>query len=153
MAVRHLDLQAAKDQQAEYFGHESSLILDLDVDGVKEEFEIPHPNMKSEEQIKAFNKLHKEFETCDREPPTPVKVTMSDGSTMTTEPEKGPFIEPRRKDGELVDPPWEVAVCIALWGEDKARRFIAAGGPPGLVELTWSRMNDEFKKRMAKDPK
>lgn len=149
MAVRKLNLQEAKDQQAEYFGFESSLVLVLGDD----EYEIPHPQLRTAEQLKAFQQAYLKFEECDREEPAPVTVTLKDGSTMKTDPPVGPFIEPRRKGGELMDPPWDVEVCIALWGKAKTDKYIAAGGPPGLVQMTWDRMNDEFERRKKADPK
>jgi hypothetical protein len=71
-------------------------------------------------------------------------------SEIVTHPEtKKPLTEkvlviPHRLKGKPVDPPFESRYLAALWGEEKAKRYEAAGGTYGLVTMIMAQMDDQF---------
>lgn len=139
---RALSIADATEQACEYFGFLAAEELDLGDDGPY--LRIPNPQLLSPEQQAAFNKLRMEFEDCDRED----DINLPDGNVI-----RGAFLDPRRRDGVLVEPGYDVQLAIALWGEDDYRRFEAAGGRPGLISIVWARMDDEFRRRERNDSK
>jgi hypothetical protein len=146
---RHaLSLTDAADQACEYFGFLSYEELDLGDNG--EPLKIPNPQLLPPELRKRFDECRMSFEDCDREP----DVELPGGGVI-----KGDYLDPRRRDGELVDPPYEVELAKAIWGEDGYRRFEAAveKSPtpvgPGIISMVWARMDDQFRQRERNDSK
>ncbi|AOT25759.1 tail assembly chaperone [Mycobacterium phage Tortellini] len=71
---------------------------------------------------------------------------------------RGQLIEPYQKtneDGtvELMTPGYHAQCAIALWGEEGYARFKSGGGNSRLINLIWTRMQQEGKRRAATDPK
>ncbi|AKF14375.1 tail assembly chaperone [Mycobacterium phage Phayonce] len=71
---------------------------------------------------------------------------------------RGQIIEPYQRtnaDGvvELMTPGYNARVAIVLWGEEGYERFKSGGGNSRLINLIWSRMTEEGKRRAAEDPK
>lgn len=126
---RTLSVQAAVDQNFEYFGLFSGERLNLGDGGP--ELEIPHPEYLLPEQQKRLGELRVKF----------------DGYTLTS---SGEYVD---GDGDLVWPPYDEQLCVALWGEDDYKRFVAAGGRPGLVGVVWARMRTQFAKASRIDSK
>lgn len=140
---RKYSLEQAMQQNAEYFGFDLRDVIEIkNPDGTTEEFEITYRQFLDAETRDRVNDVYRRYEECDREP----DIELSDGRTVP-----GPYKEPRQYNGELFD--LEAEVAKALWGEEKYGRWIAAGGPPGFVIATWTRMDHQFAKRMRQDTK
>jgi hypothetical protein len=137
-----LSIKAAMEQNAEFFGFDLCdriRISDAEVLDIYYRELLDAPTKKRVEQV------YSDYEHCDRHD---VEYTDTEGNKQTI---KGPFKEPREKDGEIFD--LDEHVSVALWGQEQYDRFIAAGGPPGLVRLTWERMRRQIEKRAASDSK
>jgi len=134
---RALSIQEAMEQTADFFGFD--LCERIDVGG--EIFEIYFRDLLDRDTNARVEAVYTEYAKCDRE-----EITLSDGSTVP-----GPYKDPRTKDGKEFDLEWRLAV--ALWGEEKAERFVKAGGPPGLILMVWSKQRTQINERMKRDPK
>lgn len=147
-ARRALSLADAADQACEYFGFLSYEEIDLEDGGLP--LKIPNPQLLPSEMRKRFDEVRMKFEDCDREP----DIDLPGGGRV-----KGEYLDPRRRDGKLVDPPYEVELAIAIWGEDGYKRFAAAAEKsstpvgPGIISMVWARMDDQFRVRQMVDSK
>lgn len=145
---RALSIADAADQACEYFGFLSHEEIDLGDGGPT--LKIPNPQLFSPDQKRKFNELQMQFEDCDREP----DVELPNGQVI-----KGEYLDPRRRKGKLVDPPYEVELAIAIWGEADYKRFESAAQKsstpvgPGIISIIWARMEDEFRTRQMNDSK
>jgi hypothetical protein len=144
---RALSLADAAEQACEYFGFLSYEEIDLRDGGPP--LKIPNPQLLSAELRKKFDELRMEFEDCDRD-----EIELAGGETI-----KGDYLDPRRRKGELVDPPYEVELAKVIWGEDGYRRFAEAAEKstvpvgPGIISMVWARMDDQMKRRQRSDSK
>lgn len=142
-ARRRLSLDDAIASVTQYFGFEG--VKEIEVDG--EVYEIRAKVLWSPEQIKAMAELDAWLKTLDHDE---VEVRNSITREVVVHPESGKpvtekvLITPHRLKGKPVDPPFESRYLAALWGEDKARKFEAAGGTYGLVTMIMAQMDDEF---------
>ena len=140
---RRLSLDDAITQVTQYFGFEG--VKEIDVNG--DIYEVRAKVLWSPEQIKAMADLDAWVKTCDhdevevRNPITQEVVVHPDTGKPVTEKV---VITPHRLKGKLAEPPFESRYLAALWGEDKAARFEAAGGTYGLVTMIMAQMDDEF---------
>ena len=138
-----LSLREAETQVTQYFGFDG--VKEIDVDG--EAFEVRAKVLWSPEQITAMAELDEWVKTLDHEtveirnPITNEIILHPETSKPLTEKT---LIVPHRLKGKPVSPPFETRYLAALWGEDKANRFIAAGGTYGLVTIMMAQMDDEF---------
>lgn len=145
---RTFSLKDAADQASEYFGFLSYEELDLGDGGSR--LRIPNQQLLPPEIKKRMDLLRIEFEDCDREE----DVELTNGNII-----KGPYLDPRRRGGELVEPSYEVGLAIALWGEDGYERFAVAAAKldppigPGIIGMVWAKMDDQFEHRQREDHK
>lgn len=140
---RRLSLNDAIESVTSYFGFEG--VKEIEVDG--EIFEVRAKVLWSPEQIKAMASLDEWVKTLDH---TQVEVRNPITNEIIINPESGKpvtekvLITPHRFKGKPVDPPFESRYLAALWSEEKAERFEAAGGTYGLVTMIMAQMDDEF---------
>lgn len=145
---RALSISDAAEQACEYFGFLSYEELDLEDGGPS--LKIPNPQLLSPDVRKRFDEVRMKFEDCDREP----DIELPSGQVI-----KGEFLDPRRRNGELVDPAYDVELAIAIWGEDGYKRFEAAAAKavspvgPGIISMVWAQMDDMFRNRGMHDSK
>lgn len=153
---RRLSLDDAIESVTQYFGFEGR--KEIEVDG--EIFEVRAKVLWSPEQIKAMADLDAWIKTLDHDD---AEVRNPISQEIVTHPDTGKpltekvLITPHRLKGKPVDPPFETRYLAALWGEEKAKRFEAAGGTYGLVTMIMAQMDDEFaqwrKNREQRDSK
>ncbi|SDD58723.1 hypothetical protein SAMN04488581_2603 [Mycolicibacterium neoaurum] len=156
---RDVSVEEAKEQAADYFGFAESVIIKTN----NGKFEIPNPGLLTDEQQQRYDELQADVATCDtKEVMVPIYDTEiirdPDGTIRTVNKKVGERSEditliPHRKDGNLVKPPYNVRLAIALWGEDGYERFKTGGGIANQIGLEWTRMNQEYQERMESDPK
>lgn len=143
-----LSLSDAAEQACDHFGFLAYEQLDLGDDGPP--LKIPNPQLLPPEMRRKFDTVRMSFEDCDREPDVP----LPGGTTIP-----GEYKDPRRRKNVLVDPPYEVELAKAIWGEDGYARFekaveasdIPVG--PGIISMVWARMDDQFQHRLRDDSK
>lgn len=139
---RVMTIGKAMAQNAEYFGFDLCDTIDI---GNGEQLDIYYRELLDKDSKARVDQVYIEFDQCDRQ-----EVTYEDAKgEIHTIP--GGFKDPRVKDGVPFD--LDARVSIALWGEEKYQRFLAAGGPPGLILMTWTRMRQQFMERINRDPK
>lgn len=125
-------------QAAEYLGVMAGVTFDLD----GELWELRNPAFLSVEQRERYKRHQKFMKTLDKEA---VPHPIIEGKSVEQ------FVYPYEKDGNLIDE--DVLLCQALMGEDIYKKFIAAGGAPGQVQVHWNVMSRQLAKRMAEDSK
>lgn len=128
-ARRALSISEAVEQNFEFFGLFSGERINLKDGG--DPLEIPHPEYLSPDQERAVSELRVEFSQYD--------VTRN-----------GEYVD---EEGKAVTPPYNERLCVALWGEADTKRFLAAGGRPGLIGVVWARMNAQFARARMTDSK
>jgi hypothetical protein len=144
---RKLSLADVADQACEYFGFLSYEELDLGDNGPL--LQIPNPQLLPPDIKKKFDELRMKFEDCDRD-----EIQLAGGEKI-----KGDYLDPRRRDGVLVDPPYDVELAKVIWGEQGYERFAeaAAKSPtpvgPGIIAMVWARMDDQMRRRHSSDSK
>lgn len=150
-----LSPEAAKQQAAEYFGFAASAFIQVKGGKV---FEIPNPGLLDDDQQARWEALQFELEQCDREPGVelpPRTIIGDDGEKIevpgTSIP--GDYKVPYRINGELLSPPYNVRLAIALFGKEGYEEYKAGGGISNQIALEWARMNKEYQERLAEDPK
>lgn len=140
---RRLSLADAIESVTQYFGFEG--VKEIEVDN--EIFEVRAKVLWSPDQIKAMAELDDWIKTLDhdevevRNPITQELVTHPDTGKPVTEKV---LVTPHRKNGKIVNPSFESRYLAARWGDEKAKRFEAAGGTYGLVTMIMAQMDDEF---------
>lgn len=153
---RRLSLDQAIDDVSNYFGVEGALIVEID----GEDFEIPARVMLDKEQQKRYKAYQDRFEQLDKEE-VPRRNLLT--GEILVHPKTGEVEmisrvrTPHAINDAVLEEPYETALAIVLWGEEKGGRYLAAGGPIGLITMTWNRMDYEFdewkKEREKTDPK
>lgn len=148
-------VEAAKLQSAEYFGFTASTYVQVEGGKV---FEIPNPGLMNDDQQERWEDLQFELEKCDRHPDTevPERTFTDEDGHVTTLPAatiKGDFMTPYRINGELLKPPYNVRLAIALFGPEGYKEYKAGGGIANQIALEWARMNREYQERIEADPK
>lgn len=140
---RRLSLDDAVAEVTAYFGFDGS--KEIDVNG--EIFEIRAKVLWSPEQIKAMGALDDWVKALDHDE---VEVRNPITEEIILHPDTGkPLTEkvlviPHRIKGKPAVPTFESRYLAALWGEEKAARFEAAGGTYGLVTMLMAQMDDQF---------
>lgn len=140
----------AKEQAAEYFGFAASSFIRSDSG---ELFEIPNPALLDDDQQERWEELQFTLEQCDREDDIVIPdTTLEDGTVVPGRTIQGDLKSPYRIGGELLKPPYNTRLAMALFG-DKYPEFKASGGSGNQVALEWAKMNKEFQDRVEKDLK
>lgn len=150
-------VREAKDQAAEYFGFASSTFIEVEKDGNRKVFEIPNPGLLDDDQQERYEELQFELEKCDREPDVevPEQTVVIDGkaTTVAAYTLPGDFKRPYRINGELLKPPYNVRLAVALFGEEGYAEYKAGGGIANQIGFEWAKMNKEYQERVESDPK
>lgn len=125
------DLQTAIDQLAEFFGFQAH--YDFTVDG--QPYRITYRQFLPADVERKLQEVDQSLEDCDR-----VEVTLPNGKKV-----KGTALEmPLRRGGKLLPDSRDALRLIAMWGEEKYRKFEAAGGPPDMLTIVWARQDAQF---------
>lgn len=138
-----LSLDDAIAATTQYFGFDG--VKEIEVNG--EVFEIRAKVLWAPEQIKAMADLDEWVKTLDHDE---VEVRNPLTNEIVLHPETGkPLTDkvlatPHKHKGKPVSPSFESRYLAALWGQDKAARFEAAGGTYGLVTMIMAQMDDQF---------
>lgn len=125
------DLSAAIEQLAEYFGFDAH--YDFTVGG--EPYRITYRQFLPADVERRLQEAEKSLEDCDR-----AEIVLPNGRKA-----KSPgFAVPLRRGGKLLDDSRDALRLIAMWGEDKYRRFEAAGGPPDILTAVWAKQDAQY---------
>lgn len=144
-------VQEAKEQAAEYFGFTASAYIQTSDGKV---WEIPNPGLMDDDQQERWERLQFELDQCDRDPDMVIPDrTLEDGTVIPGRTIEGDLKVPYRTNGELMSPPYNVRLAIALWGEEGYKEYKAGGGIANQIALEWAKMNREYQERVASDPK
>lgn len=136
------DLDTAIKQLAEFFGFDAH--YDFTVAG--EPYRISYRQFLPVDVERRLQEVEKSIEDCDRS-----EVVLANGKKI-----KGvtPAI-PLRRNGELLRDSLDAQRLIAMWGEDKYRKFEDAGGPPDMLAVVWAKQGaqyEEWRRAGAKRP-
>lgn len=132
------DLEAAIEQLAEYFGFKAH--YDFKVDG--EVYRITYRQFLTAEVEHKLQVAEKSLEDCDR-----AEVTLANGKKI-----KGPGLAtPLRRGGELLPDSLNAKRLIAMWGEEKYRKYEKACNAKGvggaeLLSAVWSKQDAEHER-------
>ena len=125
------------------------------------EYTFPSLDLLDDDQSVAYNKLMHTLNQCDRWPDTEVpartvKQTDADGTVTETTVEahtlRGDIMSPYQKDGELIEPPYNIAMAQILLGDDYDE-FKTGGGKSAEVVEELFRIRADRVKRQTDDPK
>lgn len=125
------DLETAISQLAEFFGFDAH--YDFTVGG--EPYRIIYRQFLPAEVKKKLIEVEKSIEDCD-----PTEITLPNGTKI-----KGRVDTERlyRKGKPLPDS-LDAMRLIAMWGEDKYRKFEADKGPPEMLTVVWAKMDAQY---------
>ncbi len=127
------DLNAAIEQLAEFFGFKAH--HDFKVDG--EVYRITYRQFLPADVERRLQEVDKSLEDCDR-----AEIELADGKKV-----KAPgYAIPLRRKGKLLPDSRDALRLIAMWGEDKYRRFEKAGGPPDMLTVVWAKQDAEYER-------
>lgn len=127
------DLEDAIEQLAEFFGFRAH--HDFKVGG--EVYRITYRQFLPAEVERKLQEVDKSLEDCDR-----AEIELADGKKV-----KAPgYAIPLRRKGKILPDTQEALRLIAMWGEEKYRKFEAAGGPPGILTAVWAKQEAEYEK-------
>ncbi|MBO0676782.1 hypothetical protein JRC04_04820 [Mycolicibacterium sp. S2-37] len=144
-------VQEAKEQAAEFFGFTASTFIE---DKNNKVWEIPNPGLLDDDQQERWEQLQFDLEQCDREDDFVIpSQTLEDGTVIPERTIPGDIITPHRLDGQLLKPPYNVRLAIALFGEEGYEQYKAGGGIANQIALEWARMNKEYQERVTADSK
>ena len=125
------DLEHAIEQLAEYFGFQAH--YDFTVGG--EPYRITYRQFLPTEVERKLQEVDQSLEDCDR-----AEVVLPNGKKI-----KGTaFAIPLRRNGKLLPDSRDALRLIAMWGEEKYRKFEAAGGPPDMLTIVWARQDAQY---------
>lgn len=139
MPSERLTPKQAREQAAEAQGFLASKSIWIG----EEEFEIPQRGLMDDEQRERLNELEIESESWDRHP----DVTIG-GRTRP-----GDLKMPYRKNGKPIKPGYPARVAIALWGEEKWRRYLAGKGRSSDVTAILAELDIKASQRERDDSK
>lgn len=127
-----------------------------------ETFTVPSVLLLDDDQLVAYEELHHKLNQCDRYPDAKQPAQRfvhknPDGTEVETEigehTQRGGFIQPYQKDGELITPPYSIQLAVIFWGDDGYQRFKAGGGRSAEIPEKLGEINGATVKRMADDSK
>lgn len=138
----------AREQATAYGGLFASHQLELDGGDI---IEIPpHPNLRmlDDDRQEQYEELLFEIESYDRGPDIYMpEQTLPSGVVLPAETKPGPLLEPYRKDGKLVKPPYSVRVVQVALGEETYRKLRAGGRCAADVWRIWNTTGMEITER------
>lgn len=125
------DLDAAVAQLAEYFGFDAH--YDFQIGG--EPYRITYRQFLPVEVERKLQEVEKSLEDCDH-----TETVLPNGKKV-----KGVgYAIPLRRGGVLLPDSRDALRLIAMWGEEKYRRFEAAGGPPDMLTVVWAKQETQY---------
>lgn len=125
------DIDTAIEQLAEFFGFNAH--YDFTVDG--EPYRITYRQFLPAETKKKLVEAEKSIEDCDR-----IEMTLPNGKKI-----KGAVDTERlARGGKLLPDSLDAMRLIAMWGEDKYRRYEKAGKPAEFLTGVWARMDAQY---------
>jgi len=125
------DLEHAIEQLAEYFGFQAH--YDFTVGG--EPYRITYRQFLPTEVERKLQEVDQSLEDCDR-----AEVVLPNGKKI-----KGTaFAIPLRRNGKLLPDSRDALRLIAMWGEEKYRKFEDAGGPPDMLTIVWAKQDAQY---------
>lgn len=153
---RRVSPKQAREQAAEATGFTASIEIVIG----DETFEVPQRGLLDDDQRERMDELELETETWDHEddiviPARTIKKSCpkcGDGLEEIVEPARtvqGGLKIPYRKGGKLIKPSYPVRVAIALFGEDKYKKFKAGGGRASDITGTLARLDRRLEEREA----
>jgi len=119
-------LDEAVDELAEAFGFQPH----YDFRVGDEVYRITYKQFYSADVQRRIDAVDKSLEDCDKD-------------------ENGLFLLPLRRNGVLLPDSRDALRLIAIWGEEKYRRFEAAGGSPDLLSIVWERQEMDIAAKRA----
>lgn len=125
------DLDGAISQLAEFFGFNAH----FDFTVGDELYRITYRQFLPADVEKKLQEVDKSLEDCDR-----TEVSLPNGKKVTGTA----YAIPLRRKGKLLDDSRDALRLIAMWGEEKYRRFEAAGGPPDMLSIAWARQDAQY---------
>lgn len=134
-------IQEAMVQNAEFFGFDLCDLIDIGGGVV----EIMYRELLDANTKRRVDQVYVEYANCDR---VTIEYEDKDGKPQSI---TGGYKDPREKDGKVFD--LDERISVALWGQELYDRFTGAGGPPGLVLMTWGRMRQQISRRVNEDSK
>ena len=132
------DLEDAIEQLAEFFGFNAH--YDFKVDG--ERYRITYRQFLPPDVERAIQAADKSLEDCDR-----TEIILPNGRKA-----KGPgYAIPYQRNGEILPDQRDALRLIAMWGEEKYRKFEAycnriGSGSSELLTAVWAKMDAEYEK-------
>lgn len=125
------DLSTAIEQLAEFFGFDAHYDFKIG----DESFRITYRQFLPTDVEQKLQEAEKSLEDCDR-----VDITLPDGKKV-----KGmSYAIPLRRKGVLLKDGRDALRLIAMWGEEKYRRFEKAGGPPDMLTAVWAKQDAQY---------
>lgn len=125
------DLSAAIEQLAEFFGFDAH----YDFTVGDEDYRITYRQFLPVDVEQRLQEAEKSLEDCDRS-----EIVLPDGKKV-----KGmSYAVPLRRKGVLLKDGRDALRLIAMWGEDKYRRFEKAGGPPDMLTAVWAKQDAQY---------
>lgn len=125
------DIEQAIEQLAEFFGFNAH--YDFTVDG--EPFRITYRQFLSATTERQLQEVEASIKDCDRE-----EVTLPNGKKI-----KGPgYAQPLTRNGKTLPDGLDAMRLIVVWGEEKYRRYEAAGYPPGILTTVWAKQDAQY---------
>ena len=155
---RALSPSEARESAAEYFGFAASEWIKVG----DAKFEIPNPGLMDDEQLERYEELQDSLRYFDRDE---VERRNAITGEVVVHPVTGDpvvdhvLIEPHRKGGELVRPPYAVRLAVAVWGQDGYDLYVQKckeiGEKPnsGIIPVIWRKMQRQFSDRLDADSK
>lgn len=158
-----LSPQEARDQAAEFFGFTASVKIEA---GGKV-FEIPNPSVLDDDQQERYDDLKDLINQCDK---TTVKVPIVREAEVEVYSEDGKLLERRREqqlvgheeieqpvmpyalDGKRIRPAYSIQLAQAILGDDY-QAYKAGGGRSSQINLEWTKMQQQWTKRLSEDSK
>lgn len=138
--------QAAREQEAEYFGVQTGYDYAL---GGGETWTLPYPRyLPPDMRMRYLTHLTAMTEDVDM---------ASTPHPVTGKPQKRPVFPMRMKSAVTEDNPKglideDELLCRALMGDATYEQFLAAGGVPGQIQARWQMMNRQMEDRLKQDP-
>jgi len=127
------DLEDAIEQLAEFFGFKAH--HDFKVGG--EVYRITYRQFLPSDIERKLQEADKSLEDCDR-----AELELADGTKVKTPS----YMIPLRRKGKLLPDSRDALRLIAMWGEEKYRKFEAAGGPPDMLSIVWAKQDTEYER-------
>lgn len=131
--------RAAREQAAEFLGFMAGVPFKI---GENKVWELPNPAFLDTEQRKRYREYQQTMKELDTES---VPHPIIDGKMIER------TIWPYTLNKEDFDA--DEQLCIALMGDDTYKKFLAAGGVPGQIDVHWNVMQRQLEERMKRDSK